>query len=169
MPTPLATLPVTDAEKEVYEGMLVEPQGTYTITNNYDLNRYGQLGLAIGDKPLYTATDVVAPGAAAEAYEAENQKKLITLDDGSSWDYQNNATAKQSSLPYLSQETPRRTGSQLTFTKPVILDYRFQWNFQPTGHIVGHDDVDIPVTSDNDRETTVPNAGGDLQIAAFKC
>ncbi|MDO5499752.1 MAG: ExeM/NucH family extracellular endonuclease [Propionibacteriaceae bacterium] len=165
--TALATLPATDAEKEAYEGMLVHPQGTYTITNNYDLNRYGQLGLTSGDQPLYTATDVVAPGAAAEAYEAENQKKLITLDDGSSWDYQNNNTAKRSPLPYLSQETPRRTGSQLTFTQPVILDYRFQWNYQPTGQVVGHDDPNIPVTSENDREAQVPAVGGDLQIAAF--
>lgn len=167
VPTALTTLPATDADKEAYEGMLVHPERTWTITDNYDLNRFGQLGLAVGDQPLYTATDVVAAGAAAEAYEAENQKKLITLDDGSSWDYQGNATAKQSPLPYLSQETPRRTGSQLTFTRSVILDYRFQWNFQPTGQIVGHDDTDIPVTSENDREATVPPVGGDLQIASF--
>ncbi len=46
-PTALSTLPVTDAEKEVYEGMLVQPEGTYTITNNYQLNQYGQIGLAL--------------------------------------------------------------------------------------------------------------------------
>ncbi len=60
-PTELATLPETDADKEPYEGMLVLPKGTYTITNNYQLNQFGQLGLAVGDKPLYQATEKVAP------------------------------------------------------------------------------------------------------------
>ena len=165
--TPLATLPVTDAEKEQYEGMLVQPQGTYTITNNYQLNQFGQLGLAVGDQPLYTATDVVLPGAAATAYEAENTKKYITLDDGSSWNYVNNKAAQSSPLPYLSQDEPMRTGSHLTFAKPVILDYRFQWNFQPTGQVVGPTDSDDPVTSENDREATPPAVGGDIRLATF--
>ncbi|CAN7458498.1 ExeM/NucH family extracellular endonuclease [Knoellia sp. LjRoot47] len=166
-PTPLATLPATDAEKEQYEGMLVQPRGTYTITNNYGLNQYGQVGLAVGDEPLYTATDVVLPGAAATAYEAENVKKYVTLDDGSSWDYIRNATAQDSPLPYLSQTEPMRTGSQVTFGKPVILDYRFQWNYQPTGQIVGSTDADDPVTTENDREVTPPAVGGDIRLATF--
>lgn len=166
-PTALSTVPVTDAEKEQYEGMLVQPQGTYTITNNYQLNQYGQLGLAVGDEPLYTATDVVLPGAAATAYEAENKKKYITLDDGSSWNYVTNQSAQDSPLPYLSQEEPMRTGSQVTFTKPVILDYRFQWNYQPTGHIVGATDEQDPLKTENDREATAPAVGGDLKLATF--
>jgi uncharacterized protein len=165
--TDLATLPVTSADKEAYEGMLVKPLGTYTITNNYQLNQYGQLGLAVGDAPLYQSTDVVAPGAAADAYEAENLKKYITLDDGSSWDYMRNTTAMNSPLPYLSASTPVRTGSHVTFTKPVILDYRFQWNYQPTGQVVGSADGDIPVASVNDRETAAPNVGGGAQLASF--
>src|SRR5690606_5180198 len=93
-PTPLQTLPATDVEKEVYEGMLVQPQGTYTITDNCQLNQYGQIGLAVGEEPLYAATDMVRPGAEAEAYEAENLRKYITLDDGSSWNYLSNSTAQ---------------------------------------------------------------------------
>ena len=166
-PTPLATLPATDAEKEQLEGMLVQPQGTYTITNNYQLNQYGQVGLAVGDEPLRTATDVVLPGAAATAYEAENKKKYITLDDGSSWDYIRSETAQDSPLPYLSQDEPMRTASQVTFGKPVILDYRFQWNYQPTGQVVGPTDADDPVSTENDRETTAPAVGGNLKIATF--
>lgn len=167
VPTALATLPVTDADKERYEGMLVHPQGTYTITNNYQLNQYGQLGLTPGEQPLYQATDVVEPGAEAAAYEAANQARYITLDDGSSWDYLRNATAQNSPLPYLSAATPMRTASQVTFSQPVILDYRFQWNYQPTGQVVGHDDPDIPVASENDREVTVPEVGGNITLGAF--
>lgn len=167
MATELATLPATDAEKEAYEGMLVHPQGTYTITNNYLLNRFGQLGLAVGDEPLYQATEVVLPGAEAAAYEAANLAKYITLDDGSSWDFLNNDAAKESPLPYLSAEEPHRTASQVTFTDPVIVDYRYQWNFQPTGQVVGATSEFDPIASENDREYDVPEVGGNVQIGAF--
>lgn len=166
-PTALPTLPVTDADKEQYEGMLVQPQGTYTITNNFQLNNFGQIGLAVGDKPLFTSTDKVLPGAEAAAYEAENLKKYITLDDGASVNYLTNAAAQDSPLPYLSQAEPMRTGSQVSFTKPVILDYRFQWNYQPTGQIVGSTDSDDPVSTENDRELAPPSVGGNLRLATF--
>lgn len=165
-PVELTKLP-TDTEKERLEGMLVLPKGTYTITNNYQLNQYGQLGLAFGDQPLYVATEKVLPGKDADAYEAENLKKYITLDDGSSWNYQKNQTAQASALPYLSQDTPMRTGAKVTFDKPVILDYRFQWNFQPTGHVVGAKSQFIPFKSQNTRPETPPSVGGDIQIASF--
>ncbi|HHU10942.1 MAG TPA: ExeM/NucH family extracellular endonuclease [Intrasporangiaceae bacterium] len=167
VPTELATLPATDAEKEVYEGMLVHPLGTYTITNNYDLNRFGQIGLAVGDAPLYQATDVVRPGPEALAYEADNRTKYITLDDGSSWDYTRNRTAQFSPLPYLSAQTPMRTASQVTFSQPVILDYRFQWNYQPTGQVVGATSEYVPVASENDRPASAPALAGNLTIGAF--
>ena len=166
-PTRLATLPATDAEKEAYEGMLVLPEGPYTITNKYALNQYGQLGLAVGTEPLYQATDVVLPGADAAAYEAANLTKYITLDDGSSWNYLTNTAAKNSPLPYLSAGTPMRTASQVTFTRPVILDHRFQRNYQPTGHVVGADSAFVPVASENDRESTVAAVGGNVQLASF--
>ncbi|GAA4902595.1 SpnA family nuclease [Tessaracoccus lubricantis] len=163
--TTLAELPADDV-KNAYEGMLVQPTGTYTITNNYALNQYGSLGLAFGTEPLFQATDVVRPGAEALAYEQANLRKAITLDDGSSWNYMSNATAKASPLPYLSAETPMRTGSPVTFDGPVILEYRFGgWNYQPRSQVVGPE-VDF-LTSVNDRPTTAPAVGGDVQLASF--
>ncbi len=167
VPVELDAVAATDVQKEQYEGMLVQPLGEYTITNNYQLNQYGQLGLVAGDEPLYQATDVLGPGPEAAAYEAENKAKQITLDDGSSWDYMRNKTAQSSPMPYLSDTTPMRTGSQVTFHAPVILDYRFQWNFQPVGQVVGTSDSDNPVTGENDREAAAPDVGGDLQMASF--
>lgn len=164
--TPLATLP-DEAGREALEGMLVRPEGQYTITNNYQLNQYGQLGLAVGDEPLYQATDVVPPGAEAEAYERANQSRYITLDDGSSWDYLRNAKAQASPLPYLGQAAPMRTGARVSFKAPVILDFRSQWSFQPVSQIVGHDDASIPVTVTNDRPTSAPAVGGDVQLGSF--
>ena len=107
----------------------------------------------------------ISQPAAATAYEAENKRKYITLDDGSSWDYIRNQVAQDSALPYLSQDEPMRTGSQVSFAKPVILDYRFQWNYQPTGQVVGATDADDPVSTENDRETTAPAVGRPIHPA----
>ncbi|MDO4412975.1 ExeM/NucH family extracellular endonuclease [Cutibacterium sp.] len=165
--TELTSLPRTDAEREAYEGMLVKPVSGYTITNNYDLNQYGQIGLADGDKPLYQGTEVALPGKDAEAVEAANKVKYINLDDGASWNFMTNAEAKNSPLPYLSQDTPMRTGSHVDFTSPVIMDQRFGWNFQPTGQVVGSDSALSPITAENNRPATPPAVGGDVKLASF--
>ena len=45
--------------------MLVAPQGDYTVTDNYTLNQYAEIGLAHDTKPLPQSTDVAKPGPAA--------------------------------------------------------------------------------------------------------
>ena len=64
--------PATDAGRESLEGMLVAPQGDYTVTDNYTLNQYAEIGLAHDTKPLPQSTDVAKPGPAAKAVEADN-------------------------------------------------------------------------------------------------
>ena len=165
--TPLPAWPTTDAERERYEGMLVTPEGTYTITNNYQVNQYGSLGLAYGEEPLHQATDKVRPGPEAEAYEKENLTKAVTLDDGSSWDYMRNDTAKASPLPYLGvgDGNTMRTGAHVEFTGEVILDYRYdQWNFQPTAQQVGPQADFIAV---EDTRSGAPAVEGDVTLASF--
>lgn len=44
-------LPADEATRERYEGMLVAPQGAFTVTDNYSLNQYGEIGLAAGPHP----------------------------------------------------------------------------------------------------------------------
>lgn len=165
--TELTSLPATDADREAYEGMLVKPTSGYTVTNNYGLNQYGQIGLADGDKPLYQGTEIALPGKDAEAVEAANKAKYINLDDGSSWNFMTNADAKNSPLPYLSQDTPIRTGTHVDFTSPVIMDQRFGWNFQPTGQVVGADSKLSPIKAGNNRPTTPPAVGGNVKLASF--
>ena len=75
-------LPVTDvADLEAYEGMLVSLEQPLMVTNNYGLGRYGEVGLAT--ERLYQGTQIALPGDAANTIEAENLKKQILLDDGS--------------------------------------------------------------------------------------
>ena len=166
-PVKLAALPRTDAQREAYESMLVEPQGTYTISNNYQLNQFGTVGLAFGNEPLYQGTEVARPGEDAKKVEDENRARSINLDDGASWNYQTNDEAKNSPLPYLSQDTPMRTGSHVGFTKPVIMDYRFGWNLQPTGMVSGAQSPHSPITTTNDRPAKAPSFDSDLKLASF--
>lgn len=166
-PVKLAALPRTDAQREAYESMLVEPQGTYTISNNYQLNQFGTVGLAFGTEPLYQGTEVARPGEDAKQVEDENRARSINLDDGASWNYQTNDEAKNSPLPYLSQDTPMRTGSHVGFTKPVIMDYRFGWNLQPTGMVSGAQSPNSPITTTNDRPAKAPSFDSDLKLASF--
>lgn len=76
------SLPVADVtDLEAFEGMLVTLDQTLMVTNNYGLGRYGEVDL--GTERLYQGTQIALPGEAANAVEAENQKKQILLDDGS--------------------------------------------------------------------------------------
>ncbi|HWS34248.1 MAG TPA: multifunctional 2',3'-cyclic-nucleotide 2'-phosphodiesterase/5'-nucleotidase/3'-nucleotidase, partial [Actinoplanes sp.] len=56
-PVPLA-LPLSDEARESAEGMLVAPAGTFTVSDVYNTNRYGEVVLAAGDKPARIPTDV---------------------------------------------------------------------------------------------------------------
>ncbi|MCW4458815.1 ExeM/NucH family extracellular endonuclease [Microbacterium sp. MPKO10] len=158
--------PATDAERELFEGMLVAPQGDYTVTEVYEANRYGEIALAASDSPLVNPTVSGLPGT--PAYQAEVDRaeaEGVTLDDASTADYTNPANS-DTPLPYLSLENPVRVGAAVTFTDPVVLDYRFStWKFQPTHVVTG--DTDQPVTFENTREAAPQDVGGDVKLGTF--
>ena len=73
-------LPAERRQRETLEGMLLAPQGDYTVTDNYRLNQYAEIGLAAGDQPLHAAHRVVdARGAAA--YDASWPTTRATARD----------------------------------------------------------------------------------------
>lgn len=53
--------PAEEAEREDLEGMLLDPVGEFVITDNYNLNRYGEIEPAAGATPLAQPTAVGAP------------------------------------------------------------------------------------------------------------
>lgn len=76
------TLPLTSADDlERYEGMLVRLPQTLYVTDNYQLGRFGQVTLSSAGR-LRQPTSAVAPGAAALALQAQNDRDRILLDDG---------------------------------------------------------------------------------------
>jgi predicted extracellular nuclease len=76
------SLPVTAlSDLEAFEGMYVNVPQTLTVSETYELGRYGQILLSNGR--LQQPTNVVAPGTAAQALQAQNLLNQILLDDGS--------------------------------------------------------------------------------------
>ncbi|MBO1900564.1 ExeM/NucH family extracellular endonuclease [Leucobacter weissii] len=164
--------PRNEAQRESLEGMLIEPQGDYTVSNTYSTNAYGTVGLATGTSPLITPTEAAKPGT--QAYQdvvADNAARGVVLDDGASTNYGPSASAanKAIPLPYLSKTKPVRVGAKVAFTRPVILDYRFDvWGFQPTQHITGQTpEAQLPVSFENTRTPKPEEVGGDLKLATF--
>ena len=167
-PTPIeGEFPTGDAEREALESMLVLPTGDITVTDNYGTNRYGEISLVNGTEPLFQATDVVAPGAPAQEYEAENLQREVVLDDGGSVDYTGSASGVP--VPYLSTDAPVRVGAATTFTAPVVVGYGFdKWRLQPTTWLTGENAADAqPVEFADTREAAPQEVGGDITVSSF--
>ena len=169
-PVPADVALTSDAvQRESLEGMLLAPAGDYTVTDNYDTNFFGSVVLTAGDKPLVQPTSVVEPGSAEyAAMLAANRASVVTLDDGSTTNF-NSTANKGIPLPYLSLENPVRIGAAVTFVTPVVLDYRFSaWTFQPTQQLtVGNAATVQPATFENTRTAAPEGVGGDITFATF--
>ncbi|WP_417219678.1 ExeM/NucH family extracellular endonuclease [Arthrobacter sp.] len=168
--------PATDAQREVYEGMLWDPQGQWTLADNYSLNGYGELGLAFGTSRLVRgattlpqATDVAPAGSTkAAAVETENLARSVTLDDGSTANYLGADQNKDVPLPYLARGSQVRVGAPVDFIGNVILDYRHDaWRFQPLTRLTGANTADQPVAFGKTRTSHPEDVGGDVKIGTF--
>ena len=168
-PIPDFALPADDAAREVFEGMLVAPVDDYVVSDTYALGgwgttAFGTIGLGLGG-PLVQETDVALTGTPEfDAVAADNAARAVTLDDG-----QSARTSTSANVPYLTGAPDARTGAGLTFHSPVIVDYRFQWNFQPTSPVTGNADGVVTFDTGNTRQANAEpqDVGGDLKIAGF--
>lgn len=159
----------TDAEREVFEGMLVLPADRYVVADTYALGgwgdtRFGSMGLGL-DGPLLQETDVALPGTPEfDAVAADNAARSVTLDDG-----QSARTPFDAEVPYLTGNPDARTGVGLQFSEPVVVDYRFQWNFQPTAPVTGDASDRVTFSGGNTQaaNTSPEDVGGDLTISSF--
>lgn len=186
VPVTLAEWPRTPAEREKLEGMLFQPSGDFTVTNTYfgggtpGDSRYGEVGLAQGDEPLMTPTEVAdaQDEAAVAAVEADNDARQIVLDDGSSWSFFGDNYDGQSTPPYVSQRQPAIVGANATFHDPVILTEGGSpasptWRFQSTAWVQGPGNANSPVTFENtrtpapDHQQIDPAGTADVTVASF--
>ena len=161
-PTPVTGVPAAE-QAESYESMLLAPQGTWTITGNYQTKQYGTLLLTPGVEPLRAATDVVAPGQAARDYEAANAARVIALDDGTNTNLLRGA-ATGVPYAYLANGAQARVGYHVSFDEPVVFEPRHgSFVFQPSSMVAAHPDRS-PVTITGQRPTA-PTVGGNIRVA----
>ena len=169
--TPAAiAYPTTDAAREAHEGELLAPTNEFTVTDNFDTNSFGEVGLATGDHQLVQPTDVANPTtdpAGVAAVQADNARRGVVLDDGSSINFLNNAN-KGIPLPWLATDNPVRIGSPATLHQPVILEFRNSaWDFQPTTPVTGEGTA-VATFGDTRAANEAPQeVGGDLRLATF--
>ena len=121
------TLPVADAKAlSAYEGMLVRLPQTLTVSETYELGRYGSVLLSNGRLPL--PTNVAPPGNGAAAQAAANALNRIVLDDGSN---QQNPGTVRYPAPGLSAANPVRAGYTVSGVQGA-LEMRYNaWRLQP--------------------------------------
>ncbi|UCE18996.1 MAG: ExeM/NucH family extracellular endonuclease [Gemmatimonadota bacterium] len=149
------TLPVCSLDVwEQYEGMLVNIQQDLTVTDHYDLGRYGQVDLSLSR--LYNPTHSKTPGPEANALDTLNDRNCIILDDANT---DVNRDPIVYPVPGLSANNTLRTGytvSDLT----GVLDHRFgTYRIQPVGP--------VDFAPDNPRPAMPDPVYGTLKVASF--
>lgn len=147
-------------DPERYEGMLINLPQTLTVSENFNLGRFGEL-LVSSSGRLRTPTHAALPGADALVVDANNQLNQLTIDDGLSGQ---NPDPIRYPAPELSADNTLRTGYTVTGATG-ILDYAFDtYRLQPT---------ETPTfIASNPRSTTPPLLErsahtGQVRIASF--
>lgn len=124
------TLPVDDAGAwERYEGMLVAFPQELTVTENFNLGRFGELLLAGGGR-LFQPTQIAAPGDEAALIAAANARNRILLDDADT--QQNRDPIVYPTPGGLSAASTVRLGDRVNGLSGIV-DERFEsYRIQPT-------------------------------------
>lgn len=164
-------LPVTSVtDLERYEGMLVNisaANGNLTVTEHFQLGRFGQVVLSATDASNQPGTDgrldqytqFNAPSVSGySAYLDEIAQRRIILDDGRGTQNPDPIIHARGGIP-LSAENTLRGGDTIASING-ILDQRFEGYRVQTS--TGQN-----FTPANPRPTTPPNVGGTLQVASF--
>jgi predicted extracellular nuclease len=157
---PLAlTWPLPEGQGlERFEGMLVTLPGPLTVQQNFFLGRFGQLTVAAGGRVM-TPTNVLRPGAAAQALARANARRSLVLDDGSALQFPVPA-------PYLADDGTVRAGDTVDAIVGVV-DYGLA-SALSEGHGTWKIHPVLPprIARTNPRTPTPAPVGGDLRVAS---
>ncbi len=148
----------TQDTMERYEGMLVTLVGPFTAQQNYFLGRFGEMTLGTGGR-LWTPTNVDRPGAAALALNADNIRRSIVLDDGSTLQNPN-------PTPYLAADNTVRAGDTVGSITGVI-DYGLTTsaNTDPGAYKI-HPTQPVTFVRSNPRTTAADDVGGNIRVGS---
>jgi len=169
------TLPVPAPDYwERYEGMAVQIDQVLTVTENFNLGSFDEVEVALGR--LFNPTQIVAPGASANALQNQNNHRRIIIDDGSTlaragFDpparlYPQDDPSTAVDDPGLSAVNTLRAGDRVNESSqgsvPIVgvLDHRFgAYRIHPTGPIF--------FNHANLRPSAPGAVGGTLRVASF--
>ncbi|WP_448555685.1 ExeM/NucH family extracellular endonuclease [Thalassotalea montiporae] len=151
------TLPVADnAAFEALENMLVSLPQSLSVTDTFNLTRFGQF--AVSNGRLFIPTNVYAPGSPeAQALADRNRRNKLLVDDKNS---QQNPAVVPYPSPSLSYNTPVRLGDKVSGLQGT-LDFSFgNYQIQPTA---------APVFSPANARSNevIASASDELKIASF--
>ncbi len=164
------TLPVPSAEYlERYEGMLVRFPQTLTVTEHFQLGRFGQVVMSSNGR-LAQPTNVFAPGAAALALQAQNDLNRIIVDDALQNQNADPILFGRSGNP-LSASNTLRGGDQasgivgvLTYTWAGNAASGNAYRLRPIGALGG----EVPnFVAANPRPASPAPVGGTMTVASF--
>ena len=119
--------PASAEDWERLEGMWLRISAPLTVTGNDGLLRFGELAVSFGPRQ-FSPTERHAPSRAAEALDADNQRRRLILDDNRDGEYPD----KLWYLPEpLSAQAPLRVGS-VVHGAEGILQHAMGWRLQLT-------------------------------------
>ncbi len=136
------------ADWERYEGMRVRIAAPLTVAGTHRLEKYGELLVNFGER-LRTPSDVAAPGEAVRARAADNARRSLRIDDGST-------AERPGTAWYLPAEGAPRTGARVTGVEGVV-DQRGGFLLLPTR---------TPRFA-RAAPPKAPKVRGDLRVASF--
>lgn len=151
----VVSLPFTNSdEAEQYEGMEVVFEQTLTVSENYNLGRYGELVLSNGR--LINPTNLVQPGTPANEMQQANDLSRIVLDDGST---RQNPEVIRYPQPELTAFNSVRGGDTVTNLSGVMHQAFGAYRIQPIN--------DPDFTATNYRDNQQDRKRAPLQVASF--
>lgn len=147
-------LPLAAGESlERYEGMRVRLPQTLTVSETYNLGRYGQMLLA--SQRLMAPTEVALPGEAARAQQARNGLDRLLLDDGRA---QQNPDPIRYPAPELTAYATLRVGDRMSGVSGVLDQSSEGYRVQPDG---------APRIEAANPRPARPTAPGRMRVASF--
>ncbi len=154
---------------ERYEGMLVRFPQTLFVTEHYQLGRFGQVVMSSGG-PLMQPTEVLLPGAEAQALAEQNALNRVIVDDALNNQNPDPIVFGRLGAPLSAANTLRAgdaaTGmvGVLTYTWAGNAASGNAWRLRPTNALGGGIPNFQPL---NPRPATAPSVGGSLKVASF--
>lgn len=152
--TPISLPLASSTDLERVEGMLVTNAQALTVSENYDLARYGELTLSNGR--LFVPTNLVAPGSAAVAAETANLLNHVLIDDGSS-------TQNPALIPY---PAPQLTAANTLRSGDTVLSVKGVLNYAFNEYVI--EPTETPsIMASNPRPAVPAMTSGRIRVASF--